>query len=214
MNRAYSVLEIRGVDDEERIITGVATTPTPDRMGDVVEPLGVKFKNPLALLHQHRADQPVGTVKFEKPTKDGIKFEARLPKIADAGPLKDRVDTAWGEVKSGLVRAVSIGFRPLEYAIMEDGGYRFVESEVLELSLVTIPANADATITAIRSIDRDLIAQSGQIDEDNPSQEEAAAAPGQIPSDLAEKKLGHVVKLQPPARVGAPFVLNRIHHRR
>ena len=50
MNRAYSILEIKTVSDDQRIITGTATTPSPDRVGDVVEPLGVKFKNPLPLL--------------------------------------------------------------------------------------------------------------------------------------------------------------------
>jgi HK97 family phage major capsid protein/HK97 family phage prohead protease len=158
LNRAYSLLDIKSVSDEQRIITGTATTPTPDRVGDIVEPLGVKFKNPMPLLWQHRSDAPVGTVKFDKPTKDGITFQAKLPKIDEPGPLKDRVDTAWGEVKTGLVRAVSIGFRSIEYSRMEDGGLRFIESEVLELSLVTIPAQAEATIQTIKSIDAEQLA--------------------------------------------------------
>ena len=33
------------------------------------------------------------------------------------------------------------------------GAYRFLKSEVLELSLVTIPANASATIATIKSLD-------------------------------------------------------------
>lgn len=161
MNRAYSILEIKAVQEDSRVIEGIATTPSPDRVGDIVEPLGVKYKNPLPLLHQHRSDQPVGTVRFDKPTKNGITFRATLPKITEPGPLKDRVDTAWGEVKSGLVRGVSIGFRSIEHSRMDDGGYRFIESEVLELSLVTIPANADATISAIKSIDSELRATKG-----------------------------------------------------
>lgn len=163
MNRAYSVLEIKAVDDDARVIRGVATTPEPDRMGDIVEPLGVKFRNPLPLLHQHDNRSPVGTVKFDKPTKNGITFEARLPKIEEPGPLKDRVDTAWGEVKAGLVRAVSIGFKAIEYAFIEGtGGVRFTDTEVLELSLVTIPANAGAVISTIKSIDAPLLAATGK----------------------------------------------------
>ena len=162
MKRAYSLLTVKAVNEEARVIRGVATTPAPDRMGDIVEPLGVRFKNPLPLLHQHRHDQPVGTVTFDKPTEDGITFEARLPVIAEDGALKDRVDTAWGEVKSGLVSGVSIGFRPIEYNRLEDGGLRFVETEVIELSLVTIPANAQATITTVKSIDAELLAASGR----------------------------------------------------
>lgn len=156
MKRAYSFLTVKTVDEDRRIIEGIATTPTPDRMGDIVEPLGVKFKNPLPLLHQHRADEPVGTVRFDKPTKDGITFRASIPKIEEPPSLKDRVDTAWSEVKHGLVRGASIGFRDLEFSRLDDGGIRFIETEVLELSLVTIPANADCTFQTLKSIDASL----------------------------------------------------------
>jgi len=174
MNRMYSVLTVKAVEEEQRIIRGTATTPNPDRVGDIVEPLGVQFKNPMPLLHQHDHDKPVGSVTFEKPTKEGITFEATLPKIDEAGPLRDRVETAWGEIKAGLVRAVSIGFRALEYSWMDDGGIRFLSTEVLELSLVSVPANADAVISTIKSIDRPLLAASGK----EPKADDRPAPPG------------------------------------
>ena len=171
MNRAYAVLNVKSVDEDKRIIRGIATTPTPDRVSDVVEPLGVKFKNPMPLLWQHQSDKPVGTVKFDKPTKEGITFEARLPYPKESQNLIDRVTEAWESVKLGLVAAVSIGFRPIEYAFMEDGGVHFLETEVMELSLVTIPAQADATIQTIKSIDAPLLAATGkqQKDSDRPT---------------------------------------------
>lgn len=164
MNRAYSVLSVKAVDDEKRVIRGIASTPSPDRMGDVVEPLGAKFKTPMPLLWQHQHDKPVGLVEFAQPNKDGIPFEARLPEITEPGALKDRVDEAWQSVKAGLVAAVSIGFQaiPEQVERLKSGGLRFKEWEWLELSLVTIPANAEATITAIKSIDADLRAASGR----------------------------------------------------
>jgi HK97 family phage major capsid protein/HK97 family phage prohead protease len=162
MDRMYSVLTVKAVEDDKRVITGTATTPVVDRVGDIIEPLGVKFTNPLPLLHQHDSDRPVGTVTFDKPTKDGITFEARLPKIEEPGPLKDRVDTAWGEIKSGLIRAVSIGFRAIEYAFLQGGGVHFLVTEVMELSLVSVPANSDAKISIIKSIDAPLLAASGK----------------------------------------------------
>jgi phage head maturation protease len=55
-----------------------------------------------------------------------------------------------------LVRGVSIGFRALEHAFLDGGGIRFVKTEVLELSLVSVPANGEATIQTIKSIDADL----------------------------------------------------------
>lgn len=160
-DRAYSVLEIKAVSDDERRIEGIATTPSTDRMGDVIEPLGARFAAELPLLWQHDHASPVGHVKFGKPTAKGIPFTANIVKIAEEGELKALVDKAWQSVKARLVRAVSIGFRPIEYSLMEGGGVRFLETEILELSLVTVPANSDCTITQIRSIDTQLRAASG-----------------------------------------------------
>jgi len=150
---AHSILTIKAVDEDRRIISGIATTPEPDRVGDVVEPLGVTYKNPLPLLHQHDSRNPVGVARLSKPTKSGINFTASIAKVTEPGPLKDRVDTAWLEVKYNLVRGVSIGFIGREVSVMDDGGLHFLESEVLELSLVTIPAHQEATIQVIKSID-------------------------------------------------------------
>jgi hypothetical protein len=53
MNRAYSILNVKTIDSERRILIGMATTPTPDRLGDVIEPMGVRFAYELPLLWQH-----------------------------------------------------------------------------------------------------------------------------------------------------------------
>lgn len=154
LKRAYSFLHVKAVDGEKRIITGTATTPTPDRMGDIVEPLGVQFKNPLPLLLYHNSQKPVGWVKFQKPTKDGIDFEAKLPTIDEPGTVRDRIEEAWTSIKSGLIAGVSIGFRSIEEAFNKDTqGFRFLQTEVLELSLVSIPAQPDARIETIKSLD-------------------------------------------------------------
>lgn len=155
-NRAYAVLEIKAVDDEKRVITGLATSPVPDRAHDVVEPLGVKFSNPLPFLWQHQHDKPIGLVTFDKPTKKGITFTATLPKIEEPGPLKDLVDMAWQAIKAKLVRGVSIGFRSMKHAYLESGGIHFQESEVYELSAVTIPMHQLATIQNVKALDTSL----------------------------------------------------------
>ncbi len=170
MNLAYSLLEVKSFDYERREISGIATTPTPDRMGDIVEPLGASFAPELPLLWQHDRESPVGIAKFGKPTKDGIPFTASLPKIEEAGKLKDMVDLAWQSVKAGLVRAVSIGFRSLEHSVMNDGGWRFTKSEIIELSLVTIPANAEATIQTVKSLDSAVrVAALGEVEKSGDS---------------------------------------------
>ena len=180
LNRAYSILNVKEIVQGEDfyVIKGIATTPSTDRYGDVVEPLGAKYADEIPLLWQHQNDKPVGLTKFGKPTKTGIPFEARLPVIKEAGALKDRIEEAIQSIRYKLVAAVSIGFRVLNNAIefLENGGLRFLETEILELSLVTIPANADATITTIKSIDQELRAASGA--KGNPDVKPDVKAPG------------------------------------
>jgi HK97 family phage major capsid protein/HK97 family phage prohead protease len=160
LKRAYSLIELKSVSEEsdEWVITGMATTPTPDRYNDIVDPLGAEFKELIPLLWQHQASLPVGNTALGKPTKKGIPFTSRIPKVAEAGKLKDRIDEAVQSVKYGLVRAVSIGFRVLKDGMefLDNGGIKFLKTEIMELSLVTIPANMEATIATVKSIDRDV----------------------------------------------------------
>src|SRR5215831_19714903 len=80
MNRAYSLLSIKQANDETRTITGMATTPMPDRLEDVVEPDGAQFKLPIPLLWQHDSHQPIGQVTAAKITKAGIEIIAKIAK--------------------------------------------------------------------------------------------------------------------------------------
>lgn len=157
---AYSVFTIKAIDEEKREIEGWATTPTPDRVGDVVLPMGAEFELPLPLLWQHRSSEPVGHVVRAKPTKEGIPVTVKVFKALDDAPavLKERLELAWHSVKMQLVRAFSIGFMPIKWAFMDDSfGIEFQEWDWLELSLVTIPANQEATIDNIKSLDRPLL---------------------------------------------------------
>lgn len=154
MNRAYAVLEIKAVDEEKRTFRGIATTPSTDRMDDIVEPKGAVFKLPIPLLWQHNSNDPIGWVRSASVTDAGIEVECEIADVQEEGPLKQRLLTAWQMLQSKLVRGLSIGFNSLEYSRIDGTyGFRFLKWEWLELSAVTIAANQDATITAIKSAD-------------------------------------------------------------
>jgi HK97 family phage prohead protease len=195
LNRAYSIIEVKDLDDGERIIEGIASTPVADRMDDIVEPKGVKFALPMPLLWQHRSSEPVGHVEVANVTDKGITFRARIAKIAEPGELQNLTNKAYQAVKSGLVRAVSIGFRPLKSEdIKRDdkkgfwGGTRFKEWEWLELSLVTIPANQDASIQVVRSIDAELLTASGHDEQQDKDPAGVTAKPRQPVVKVKETK--------------------------
>ena len=162
MNRAFSTFQIKSVDDERREFSGIASTPTTDRMGDVVEPRGARFKLPIPLLSKHNKDNPIGHVTRATVTDKGIEYTAVIPKVVEEGLLKQRVDEAWQEVKYGIVRGVSIGFIPVsEQVEPTKTGYRFKEWDWFELSIVPIPANVEATISVVKSLATEERAASG-----------------------------------------------------
>jgi HK97 family phage prohead protease len=150
--KAFSAVVIKGMDEEAREITGIASTPTLDRVKDSVKPKGLTFAPEVPLLLNHDHSQPVGTVKFGTPTDKGLPFTAKIPKVDEPGTVQARTDEAWHSVKSGLIKGVSIGFRPEDYEPNAAGGLTFTKASVHELSLVAIPCNPEAVITAFKSL--------------------------------------------------------------
>lgn len=146
-------LEVRAADDGERRLTGVATTPVVDRMGDIVDPLGATYAEEIPLLLYHDSKMPVGVAYLGEATLKGIPFVAFIAKVTEPGALKTRCDEAWQSVRSGVLKTVSIGFRSIEAPKRRKEGEGLVHTgmEILELSLVPIPANPDAKITGYKA---------------------------------------------------------------
>lgn len=155
MTKAYSVLKVKAITetDDERTITGIASTPNMDRDSDVMDMMGAKFALPIPLLWQHNHNMPVGEVTSATVTPDGIEIVAKIAKIDEEGVLKNRIDEAWQSIKSGLVKCLSVGFRAIDYDYIADSyGLNIKSWEWYELSVVTVPANADAIITSAKQI--------------------------------------------------------------
>ncbi|MBN5310475.1 phage major capsid protein [Serratia marcescens] len=162
LNRACTLMTVKSVDEDKRIIVGIASTPSPDRDGDIMEPEGARFGSENPFLWQHDRSQPIGNCSAKK-VNDGLQITAQLVKPTPDMPsqLIARLDEAWASIKSGLVKGLSIGFKPIKYAFLDAGGIHFLEWELLEVSAVTIPANAECSITTVKSYDRQLLAASG-----------------------------------------------------
>ena len=199
MKKAYSLLQVKSFDAEQRIIKGIASTPSPDRADDIVDPQGAKFALPIPFLWQHMHSQPIGEVTEAVVTDKGIEVTVQIAKIEEEGKLKDRIDEAWQSIKSGLVKGLSIGFRGITVEdIPRSWGLHFKEWEWFELSAVTVPANAEASITEIKTISKSF------------EQQEKSALGDELPKakvekptagDSADKK--HVtVKLNCPTKGG------------
>jgi HK97 family phage major capsid protein/HK97 family phage prohead protease len=153
VDRAYALIQFKALDAEQRILEGIASTPTPDRTGDVMDPAGASFALPLPLLWQHQKDKPIGHVLSARVTPGGIFVRAQIAK----GVLPF-IDEAWALLKAGLVRGLSVGWRPLDApepvtVAGKSAGLRYKRWELIELSTVTIPMNAETTILSVKSAD-------------------------------------------------------------
>lgn len=158
-------------NEERRSARFVMSTEEVDRYGDIIVTEGIDLTlfltNPVApLFHRSSSQFPVGTwSNIEKKTRGRPpRLEGDL-EFFDEGDY-DAADIAARLVSKGKMRAVSIGFMPgdeIDDIRDSDGhfiGYKFVESELLECSLVQIPANPGALVRMAgddKMLCRDLI---------------------------------------------------------
>lgn len=155
MDRATALITIKQADDEQRYLAGIASHPSPDRELDVIDAEGVYTTTPdIPLLLYHDSTKIVGRAKLGKATAAGVPFQAWMPKNLEPGVLRDRVEEAWALVKHRLLTGVSVGFRPVLDKIeqLRSGGRRYRAAEILELSIVPVPAQSLATIDVVRSL--------------------------------------------------------------
>jgi HK97 family phage prohead protease len=150
-----ATLAVDADKDDERVISFVASDETVDRYGDIVSADGwqlANFKANPVFLWAHSYLDPIGTV--EKIAVEGKRLMARV-RFAAAG-TSETVDGLWKLVQQRVLRAVSVGFAvgseaDIEYIRDRDGnvtGLRYLRPELLELSLVAVPANPNALAVA------------------------------------------------------------------
>jgi len=151
----------------------VMSDGTVDRMGDVLEPDGWQLeqfrKNPVALFG-HKGDFPVG--KWADVAVRNGRLTGRLELME---PVSDRLREIHAAVAAGVLRAVSVGFHPKRYEPRKGGeGLRYLSQDLVECSLVSVPANPNALAIAkalnISREGRDLIFGVSAGDDRAPSQ--------------------------------------------
>jgi HK97 family phage prohead protease len=129
----------------------VLSDATVDRYGDSIEARGWDLssfkKNPIALFgHSH--DYPIG--RWSDLRVEGGKLVGKL-NLAARG-TSARIDELIGLVEQGILRAVSVGFLPKSSEPIDPkkpyAGQRYLEQELLETSLVSVPANPAALAVA------------------------------------------------------------------
>lgn len=142
--------------EAKRQIRVTAASGKADRSGDIVSVKGIDLdnfrKNPIILWSHDHYGLPIAKA-VEMSVESG-----KLVMLLEFATkeMYEFADTVYKLVKGGFLKGVSIGARVLEaeWIVNEDEeiiGRKFNRLELLELSVVPIPADSKALITAVKS---------------------------------------------------------------
>ncbi len=130
-------------------ISGYASKPVVDRVGDIVDveaftnTMDEFMQNPI-MLWMHDGADPIGTWDQYQIRPDGLWLSGT---IAQGTP---GTENARALIKQKVVRALSIGFREIDGGPQEDGHYHIRRLRLFETSVVSVPANQAALFTLDR----------------------------------------------------------------
>lgn len=148
MDTQYAEATITKADDGSFI--AVASTNSVDRHGEIVDNNGWDLKsfkkNPVILWGHDHTEPAIGVSK--KTWVEGTGKKAKLmiqPLLHD---VTEKARAIKQLVEMGVIKTLSVGFKPLE----SKDGITFDKNELLEVSMVNVPANADAMMLGYKSL--------------------------------------------------------------
>jgi HK97 family phage prohead protease len=162
------------------MVTGYASTVDEDIDGYVILPeayrkgLAMYMRNPI-LLFNHDRDKPIGIVKRAEIDARGLLIDAEFDMEDDFSAARAR------QVERGILRGFSVGFRPTAEPKFKDDKLYFNEVQLMEISLVSVPANPHALIGAEAG---ELVARAAQAHQDALKEIAAAESKGREAVEL------------------------------
>lgn len=156
LRKEFIADEVKAVEGQARSVRFRITSGSADRDRDTIAPAGWQLdnyrKNPVVMFGHDYGSLPVAKATQIESRADGLSSVAEFAP-ADVYPF---ADTVYKMVAGGFLNAASVGFRPVAWTYNEDRkGVDFSEQELLEWSIVPVPANAEALVEA-RSAGIDL----------------------------------------------------------
>ena len=145
-------IKVKSVGEESAlIIEGYANTTDKDRQGDVIlEEAWTKggldnyLKNPIVLAY-HNPEKPIGEVTDYGINHKGLHVIAEISKAAG---------DVYSLIREGVLKAFSVGFRVKDADYdSETDIFVIKDLEMYELSVVSVPANADSIFSVRKSFE-------------------------------------------------------------
>ena len=142
---------VKAVGPRDRTIRFVASHQNVDADHEVIVVNGIDvsryLQNPVVLLQHNWRDTAVATT-----TKLTMEMLAGAPALVGEATFPDRPksDEALADVRAGLLRGVSVGFKSLEQGppiLPGQSGVTHTKTQLLEISLVSLPACPTCLVT-------------------------------------------------------------------
>lgn len=152
--RSTANIQVKTIDEANRTITAIASSETRDRYGDVVKQDGIQVKNfmknpVIPFAHKYKELPVAKALKVWKGKEGGKKVTYFKAQFADF----EFAETVFKLLKEGFLNAFSIGFAPRSWEDAKEDGIGwtryFTKTELLEISVVPVPANPDALALAV-----------------------------------------------------------------
>lgn len=145
--------EVRFSNEATGTFVGYASVwNEPDSYGDTIKKGAftktlreTKSTGGPAMLWDHNSSQPIGVWTSLVEDDRGLRVEGRLVTKSAKGA------DAYELLKDGAIRGLSIGFRAKKSERGPNGGRILTDIELVEISLVTMPAASKARVTSIKN---------------------------------------------------------------
>jgi len=134
--------------DDSRTVRFIFSDGTVDRSGDSINPDGWQvdsfMKNPVALWAHDSTSMPIG--RASNISVSGGKLRGDIEFMPRE--INELADNVYQAVKGGWLKAVSVGFVPLNWSYSKEKdrpfGIDFNKQELLEVSVCPVPCNPNA----------------------------------------------------------------------
>lgn len=149
--------ELKDTDggEPQGVFEGLASTfGNVDLVGDVIEPGAFKAADgkpaKVKMLWQHDIRAPIGVFDEIEETAKGLRVKGRLALAVQQGA------EAFELLKMRALDGLSIGFSiPKNGADIDTDGRRHIKKvDLIEISVVTLPANPKARVRRVKAVDR------------------------------------------------------------
>ena len=188
-------IPISKIDEEQRIVTGIATTEALDSQGDIVDYDASKkaFADWQGIGNIREMHEPVAIgkaidVQFDDAKKQVI-VSAKISESSDG-------ENTWTKIKEGVLSAYSIGGRIFEVTKDKavEGADRIIDYALTELSLVDNPANPEAQLVMVKSVDgKARMTKAGIAVVDGDARDHSASSVSAVVAGTSPAKGGTVV---------------------